>query len=531
MTVPIDNLKFAFALARAVDLLRKSAEPGEPQKAALRALVNASAERSVTVRFYENTLTIDGEAIGIEDPRLVPFTQRLGSHNVAELVIARGADPNELLALSTGLAQEPGQARIKERLRDAGSSRIMVVTHQAADPGHRPPSVTGAFAKVKMDQAVMTEWNKFLDQGAAKATDRQVDLGMKAPEASANVDAPQGEKQIRFDAPATPPPRYAPGQVGAGAPPPAPPPPSDVMNQTIGLQPSSPLGAALAKVLSSPYSADALTKLTILSRHVEDAFTRDRVAEAIDACNTVIELEARAPDATRNVYAVILKRLLGRAALTQVAPYLLEAKRKARASVVLRRGGEDAVGLLVGLLAAAQSPGERLVYLEVLRGVATGVDRVLALLSRSEWQVVRNTAELAGEARLEEAVPYLARLTEHNDERVCRTAMVALAKIGTAGVVEPLRNAFKKGTPELRAQVVNAVGGAHARPLTAPLASLAEAEENVDVIRACYKALGRIGTAEAKNALEKAASQKVLFSRKAKVAREAAEEVLRGMGA
>ena len=136
--VAIDNVKYAFALARAVDLLRKSAEPGEPQKAALRALVGAAAERSATFRFYDSVLTIDNEPIATTDPRLTPFAERLTAQQVAEVVIARGADPGELLALATGLAQDPNQGRIKERLRDAGSSRVMVVLH-SPDTGHRPP--------------------------------------------------------------------------------------------------------------------------------------------------------------------------------------------------------------------------------------------------------------------------------------------------------------------------------------------------------------------------------------------------------
>ena len=288
--------------------------------------------------------------------------------------------------------------------------------------------------------------------------------------------------------------------------------------------------SAIAALQAIPYGADTLSKLTATSRHIEDAFKADRVPEALTACVALIDLENKAPDPARNSYGVIIKRILTRSALAQTAPYLLEPRRKERAASVMKRGGEDSVVILVGLLGSAQSLGERVTYLEVLRTIATGVDRVLALLSRSEWQVVRNTAETAGEVRLEAAVPYLARLTEHADERVRRSAIVALAKIGNAQTVEPLRSALQGAAPELRALIVSSIGGPQARPLTAMLSTLADSEDNPEVIRAYYKAIARIGTPEARAVLERAAGSKTIFSRRGKVAREAAEEALRTLG-
>ena len=212
-----------------------------------------------------------------------------------------------------------------------------------------------------------------------------------------------------------------------------------------------------------------------------------------------------------------------------VAPYLQEPRRRNRASTVLCRGGDVAAELLVSLIASGQSLGERVVYISVLHEIPQGTDRLMPLLSdRGEWQVARNTAELVGEAHIDAAVPYLARLAGQGDERVRRAALVALAKIGGVGAVEPLRQVLKAGPPELRSIVAGSIGGARARPMTAPLASLAEAEDNPDVARALVRALARIGTTEAKQALERIAAQKTLFSRRGKVLREVAEEALRG---
>lgn len=520
-------------MARAVDLLRRSRDGGEPQKAALRALVAFAAERSITLRWYDGFLTADNEIIPTSDPRLEMFAAALSGQGIAELVIARGAEPLELLALATGLGGDPGHGRIRERLRDASSLRIMVIMHQALDAARDPLSVSGAFEKVQLDEVSLKEWNKFLNHGATAQADKQVDVGFKAHgtgeiQIDINAAVPTISVAPRATMPAmtaipSPPPPSAP-------PPPAPPPPAPALDQPSTLQAASPLAIALTRLLGDPYGAELLTRLTILSRQIQDAFNQDRVAEAIDTCNTLIDLESKAPGAARNTYGVILRRMLNHPTLTRVVPYLLEPRRKDRAAMLLTRGGDEATGLLVGLLADAQSMGERMTYLEVLRGIPTGLDQVLQLLSRSEWQISRNIAELAGETRLDEAVPYLASLASRGDDRVRRVAIVALARIGSAGTVEPLRTAMKAGTPELRSLIASNIGGAQARPLTAPLAAIAEEEENPDVIRACYKAIGRIGTPEARQALERVSGRRTLFSRKAKVARDAAEEALKSFG-
>jgi hypothetical protein len=197
VTAP-ENVRFVAALARAVDLLRRSPEPGPQQKAALRALVTLAAGRSATLRYYDGVLTLDGDEIPTADPRLAAFGERLATQDVAEVVIAQGAGPDELLALSFGLAADPGEGRIKEKLRDAGSSRVMVVLHQYGP--HAEGSVTGAFEKQKFDQAVMAEWDAFLERGAKAESDRLVGLTPSQP----------GQER-------------APGSAGAAAPTPTPP--------------------------------------------------------------------------------------------------------------------------------------------------------------------------------------------------------------------------------------------------------------------------------------------------------------------
>jgi hypothetical protein len=132
---------------------------------------------------------------------------------------------------------------------------------------------------------------------------------------------------------------------------------------------------------------------------------------------------------------------------------------------------------------------------------------------------------------MEEAVPQLADLLGHEDARVRRAAAVALGKIGSVATVEPLRRILREGEPELRAFVASSIGGSHARALAMPLVALADDESEPVVLAEYYRALGRIGTPDAVQAVAKAArSTGSLLRRRPAGVRVAAVEGLRYAG-
>jgi len=538
-----DHDRYAATLAWAVEWLRRSPAANPPQIAALRALLDMAGATSATVRFYDGVLTVDDTIVAETHPVVGMLAGQLRAHSVLEISIARGAEAPELLALTRGLAAAPGQGRLKERLRDAASQRVMVILEQSHDVGasrRRQVSFSQAFAKASVDEAVMDEWNKFLSSRTEHPEPgRQVDLGFAAQSgaaAAAPVQEPRPEPpSVAEPAPSaapTAPPAAAPPPPPDAAPPAAPAPPKPSLPQPATLQAASPLGVALANVLRDPFGSDILTRLTQLGRYVQEALREDRVAEAVDALNAMIDLEAKAPVGTaRNSYGVVLKRTLPHEAVIQIIPYVLEPRRADRASVVLRRVGDEAAEILLGLLSTAQTLSERMAYLNTVRAMPRGLNRVLGMLGRPEWQVVRNVAELIGEARVEEGVTYLARLAEHDDTRVRRTAIVALARVGSQTTVQPLRHLMEDGTPEIRALVAGSIGGAEAKPLVALLVGVAEAESKPELVREYYKALGRIGAPEAVAALAKAAEPGgKLLGRKPAAVRTAAVEGLRLAG-
>jgi HEAT repeat protein len=153
------------------------------------------------------------------------------------------------------------------------------------------------------------------------------------------------------------------------------------------------------------------------------------------------------------------------------------------------------------------------------------------MLSHDQWFVVRNVADLCGELRLEAAVTALGKQVGHSDERVRRSVAGALARIGGAGAVEPLRRALRDPSAGVRLEAAKGLDGRKNRNLAMSLAVQAEEESKQDVQKEIYLALGRIGSAEAIQALRKAAEPGgKLFRRKPLAVRLAAVAGLHAAG-
>ena len=448
---------FAVAIGRSLTLFRADPPDLEQQKASLRAVHALTSLASAAVRVYEGALSIDDVGIAPDLPAVAEIVHRMQAHGLAEVTLARGAPPADLLAFLRTLAADPeceGDAgTVKRQLGAAGAASVVVLPVSALDgvSGRRAASVTQAFEMASLE---------------ATAEDRQVQ-----PPAPAEAE-----------------------------------PETAVWAAPAGVPADTPLGAALRALTRDPYGAQVLDRLSDVAAEVGVALANDQVELAAQALAAVVGLEPGAPDGTpRSSYVICLRRVLNREALAQLAPLAIDARLAPIATAVLQRAGGDAVELLVGLLATAQSIRERKAYMTVLRGMRAGTERAIGMLDSREWFVARNVAELAGELRMEEAVAPLARLLGHGDSRVRRAAAVALSKIGSVATVEPLRRALKEGTPELRALVASSIGGPGARALAMPLVALAEDESAPDVLVEYYRALGRIGTPEAVQALVKVA--------------------------
>jgi HEAT repeat protein len=287
------------------------------------------------------------------------------------------------------------------------------------------------------------------------------------------------------------------------------------------------------RVEQAPDAPEVGNTLSELLAAIDAAAQKEKWDGILHAVARVVRAEEKVAgrEQAARVYSINLKRMLPRRTLEQLARFLPDPKLKPDAMTVMRRMGENATDVLLDLLAAAPTIEERRHYFDALVPTAEGSELVVRTLEHGEWFVIRNVAELCGELRLEAAVPVLARHLSHPDERVKRSAIVALAKIGTPPTVEPLRQALRDAAPAIRMQAVMVIDARANRALAMRLVTILEEEPVPEVLREVCYAVGRSGLPEGVQALIRLASPGgKLFKKKPAQQRVWAVEALRLAG-
>ncbi len=554
---------FAVSLGRSVELTRSGA-PVEERKAALGAVYALTSNASAMMRVYQDMLTVDDVGIPDSLPFVPVIIEQMREHGVAEVAIAKGAAPAELLALIRGLASNPetgGAQAIKLRLRDARSMAIMVIPAQLeelqleeGEEARRGQSVNAAFEEEEREQAAVRAAQPVAPEPPAAraapapavpevdlpAIAHAIDLGFKRSSIErlqALRDGPPAPAEPAVSAAPRSGERHVPGFRAAGeksAGPVAEPDAAGVL-PTLGLPvgpPRTTLATALAAVAAEPYAPNILDALTELDLAIQDALAQGEVEPAVHALAAMIAWEPEAPAGTcRTSYAIVLQRVLTREHLLQLMPLMSDPRLGPEATKAMQRGGAEAAVVLLERLQTADEWKDRRALVTALRGIPDGLDRVIHMLHHHQWFVVRNVAEAMGVQRVEEAVPELVACLEHDDARVRRAAAIALARIGTPATVEPLRRVLKEGDRELRALIASSIGGHTSRALAMPLVAIAGQESDLEVLKELFKALGRIGTPDAVQALAAGAEPGGrLLGRRPAAQRAAAVEGLRIAG-
>jgi len=483
---------FAALFARTLDLFR---DPGakEVQKAQFRMLAGLLKLQGVTLGVQDGRLMVNGTTLDGNT-----LAQRLEFHSVKEITIPADSPVAEVFELLRALAEQPGDEDIASRLKANGAKRIAVTMHTPVLEAE-PPAIP--VAPVRADTLLTL-------QGARP----------RAPVAPPAPPAPP-----RPAAPKTP-------VTGEAEDVP------DIVRETNAAHAAfSPAAAAtqtpaalIAQLGDRPDGPHVGDVLAILGRQLETAMKTDRVSQALAIVAGIVRAEQQVTDASRRrQYSIALKRMYNKAFLEGIAEVANHPSDRDDALLVLRRAGEDGVEVLLDLLVAAPTIEERRGIFMALTGMKEGTDQLVHMLGHHQWFVVRNVAELAGELRLEEAVPALAQQLAHEDERVRKAVALALAKIGSSGAAEPLRRALRDKSPEVRMQAALGVGR-KSSALAMPLVAAMEEEEDEGVERELILALGRIGSASAVQALIKFAQPGGrLFGRRPAALRAMAVEALR----
>lgn len=306
----------------------------------------------------------------------------------------------------------------------------------------------------------------------------------------------------------------APVGGGRSAAPPATPPPFAAPHDVVGAR--------------DPLTEPAADPLRDIEAQADLAYRREEWEELLGLSTRILRLEAVEQDESRHRrYSVTLRRILPKAALQHIARAALAEGRRTDATAVLKRMGADSVEALLELLTAAPTLAERRGYFSVLTKMEAGTDRIVSRLNHPDWFVVRNVAELCGELRLAGAVRALSEQSLHRDERVRRAVAGALGKIGSVEALEALRHLLNDVEPMVRMQAAQGLGGEWGRGLVMSIVVRLGDETHADVLRELHLALGRLGTAEAVQALRAAAAPaRGLLARKPAALRLAAVEGL-----
>jgi HEAT repeat protein/PBS lyase HEAT-like repeat-containing protein len=453
----------AAALARLVFLLRDSPDQRKELQAAFTDLIASVGTEGHAFLAPADAFLLDGNGLDLAQPTLGALHAQLRAHGLGTVLLPPNIPPADLHGFVRLLAAAPGKVASAEHFRAqlAGHGiRSIQVAAPASDRveglmsgevdrtavrPHRPDPATS----VTDDTARLT--------GLGKDVVSESEYGMMH---FATLDS----KAI--------------GDLGS-------------MTGDLGRKAG---GTAESEFLNKMIAAG------------EEAARRGAWGEVLKAAAVLVRHEDDQPDgADRRGFGLALRRLVPRAVLEQLARLTVATATRQDAILVLRRMGADSTEILLELLIAAEGAGERRAYFNALTHMTEGTQLLVHMLTHDEWFVVRNVAELCGEMKLEEAVLPLAKKIGHEDERVRRAVAGALARIGTPGTVEPLRQALLDSSPQVRRMAVAGIDGRRGRSLVPAMIRRLDEETVGDVQREILAALGRVGSPEALQALARAA--------------------------
>jgi HEAT repeat protein len=485
----------AVALARIVFLLKDAPEAKVDLQAAFETLIDRFGTGPHEFGVRRGAFLVDGTRCDIRNTAIEALHGVFWAHGVGDLVMPAGTTPGLLASLVRALASPPPSNSdvgvFQSRLQGLGATTLKV----------SPLPVTG-----KIEGLLLNE------------IDLKPPIPRTAPPAIPRGHRPVDEEDTQL--------------TGLGA--------DAVSEEKFGMMHfmtlEMPVGGNLGDLTSqleadqgTPADTDFMGRMLAAG---EQAAASGSWQDLLNAAVSLIRHEEEQPEGDgRRSFGLALRRLLPRRAIEQIARLSHPLATRNDAILVLRRMGAESTEVLLELLIAARSPGERRSYFNALTKMTEGTKLLVNMLTHDEWFVLRNVAELCGEMRLEDAVVPLNRLMTHEDERVRRAVVGALARIGTSGTVEPLRKALTDPSAQVRLQAVAGVDAKRARGLVGSLIKRLDEEPVDDVKREILLALGRVASPEALTVVAKAAEPGGrLLKRKPVAYRLAAVEAFRLAG-
>ena len=454
------SVTFGRHLARLMWALVHEPANVDEQKVALRALVTLARDGAVA-------LTVDGDGIDANGQRVPPvFTgvdvlrQRLAVHGASALRVPAGVAAGEILGAARFLAAEPvGGKSPRDALRASGVEAIELASVGAG---------LGDFDIVS-DDAI-----------AAVVEQRRSRPAVPRPAGT----EPAGADDGLFT-------QFASTRDRSGTP-------------------------ALLMELAAATDDVALGVLDRVALAAEQAQRNGQSQELLMLFTSVIRRADRAAPEWQRQFALARKRVVTDYGLRLVAG-LLPRRIVPREDVeyVIARMGEDGADAVIELLTQASAAADRRAYCDLLLTLRAGIPTLTHMLGDGRWFVARNAAELLGEMGIREAERGITGLLRHEDARVRVAALGALLQLGTDSAAAAVDAVLRADAPGMRLEAVTAVAGRRNPRAAAALLRALAREEDEDVQRAIYTALGKAPTpAGVERLIQAAAPAGGLFKRK-----------------
>jgi HEAT repeat protein len=236
--------------------------------------------------------------------------------------------------------------------------------------------------------------------------------------------------------------------------------------------------------------------------HLPPEVEREKWLRVLHDLHAAVRLMNRMPEEVRRPHAIALKRVLTPkvvSALIEQAYRLTEEQ--GRTAEVLRGGGLPVAEQVLDVLRRSDTLGPRAFLLDAVAG-APEIFPMLAQMGKSDLgPTAWLAAELLGRVGLPEAIPILAPLVRHREERVRLAAIEALGRFSEKGVVEALRIGLTHEAPATRARAGRTLAARGSRAIAMPLVAALEAEKDPVAWESLLESIASLETPEGPAAL------------------------------
>ena len=446
---------FARHFAQLVWLIREDPTDIDGQKASLRALVGALTSTAVELDAIDDALSANGAPVLDVSGCVTTLVEQMTELGVTTITAEDHAPPRDLLEAARVLARAGTTQALQVDLAAAGPIRYARrVRAPASVPPPQPPPIDGAAA---------------------------------GPHASVDVPSRAADG--------------LPAPVVVTSPPELP----DALGVTRDLYSAlSPSVVEKVERLLEDIATEAegerllsvLTKLTTVAEH---ASNEGRMALAVRVVAALVARQGQlSHPRARRAFELAMIRLAQPAILRAVAERLPTAGDDRSALVAaLAATGEDGADMVIEQLVAAAERHDRRVYFDTLLQLKAGIPTLLHMLGDARWYVARNAAELLGELRVREAEGPLCELLRHPEERVRRSASIALVRVGGARGMQAVIDALVDPSPDVRIQAGAALASRPGPQVSAALLRALDGERDERVQAGHLLSLGRVATQDA----------------------------------